>query len=233
MRKYPIRYIDKFGIEETEIISDGSTMHLILRGIEFKGSNFEALEGNVDKSKFQYEMYQDGSGDLTNFRLEITFPVKIYHENKIVTEKIKFNIEVGEDLEIKGLESIVNSVELDSSFGIFKSNKKVEWFEDAIIEIQNMLPDKVQIKTCLSCKYSNYHPIGNGMYGSLYCFNKIKSKLSAINDKFDLMDLWTNEAVENKEIFNVQETFDCPNHQFITKHDWTYKDWDYKTNCVQ
>ncbi len=233
MRKYKVIYRDKFGEEETEISSDGSIMYVTLRGIKFEGSDFEGFEGEVDKNKFDYEMYQNGSGDLTNFIMEVIFPIKIEHENKIVTKKMKFNIEVGKEHEIEGLESIVNAIELNTAFGKFKSTKKVEWFEDAIIEIQNMLPEKTQIKTCLSCKYSNYHPVGNGMFGSLYCFKKIKKQLNIIIDKHDLMRLWTNEAVEKGEIFNVQEIFDCSEHQFIAKNDWTYKDWDYKTNCVK
>ena len=233
MRKYKVKYKDKFGEEETEISSDGSTMYITLRSIQFEGTDFEAFEGEVDKRKFDYEMYQDGTGELTNFRMEVVFPIKIYHTKKIVNEKIKFEIEVGKELEIDGLESIVNSIELNTSFGNFKSTKKIEWFEDAIIEIQNMLPKKTQIKTCLSCKYSNYHPVGNGMFGTLYCFKKIKNKINTFNNKYDLMNIWTKEAIGNEEIFNVQEIFDCSEHQFITKNDWTYKDWEYKTNCVK
>lgn len=233
MRKYPIKFVDKFGEEESEISSDGSDMHLTLRGIKFEGSDFEGLSGAVDATKFDYEIFQDGSGDLTNFRMEVTFPIKIDHDSKIHTEQFTVNIEVGKELEIDGLDSIVHTAELDTPFGKFNSTKKMEWFEGAVIEIQNMLPEKTQIKTCLSCKYSNYHPVGNGMFGSLYCFKKLKNETSAIRDKYDLMNLWTEEAVKNKDICSVQEIFDCPEHQFITKADWTYKDWDYKTNCVQ
>jgi len=233
MRKYYVKYTDQFGEEETEITTDGSTMHLKLRGIAFEGDDFEALEGKVDKSKFDYTVYEDGSGDLTNFRMEVIFPIKIYHQNIIVTEKLAVIIETGEELEIKGLDSIVNSIELDASFGKFKSTKKVEWFEDAIIDIQNRLPENTQIQTCLSCKYSNYHPCGNGMFGALHCFKNIKKQLKMIIDKHDLMSLWTKEAIQKGEVFNVQEVFDCPDHQFITKKDWTYKDWDYRTKCVK
>lgn len=230
MRKYPIKYSDKFGTEEGEIHSDGSSMYLTLRGIQFEGSDFEGLEGEVDESKFQYQLYKDGSGDLFNFRMEIQFHISLQHENKVISAPMKFEIEVGEELEFDGLESIVTTVELATSFGKFQSNKKVEWFEEAIIEIQNKLPNNTRIKSCLNCKYSNYHPVGNGMYGSLYCFKKLKSKVSDIQNKDDLMDLWTPEAVKKNDIFNVQETFDCSEHQFITKQDWTYKDWDYKTS---
>ena len=233
MRKYPVLYIDKFGKEETEISSDGSSMGLTLRGIQFKGIDFEGLEGEVDENKFQYQFYEKGLAELTNFRIEVLFPIKINYKNKIISEKIKFTIEVGEGVEIEGLNSVVNTVELDTFFGNFKTNKKVEWFEDAIIEIQNLLPKNTEIITCLSCKYSNYHPVGNGMFGSLYCFKKIKNKVKTFSNKHDLMNVWTKKAINKNEIFNVQELFDCADHKFISKEDWTYKDWDYKTNCVK
>ena len=38
------------------------------------------------------------------------------------------------------------------------------------------------------------------------------------------MDLW-DKAYKEKTTFNVQEIFDCAEHQFETKNDWTYKDW--------
>ncbi|WP_299677016.1 DUF6304 family protein [uncultured Tenacibaculum sp.] len=232
MRKYSVIYKDKFGEEETEITSDGSTMFLTLRNIDFEGSDFESLEGKIDTNKFQYEMYQNGLGDLTNFIMEVTIPIKISHEEKIQTEKIRFIVEVGEDLDFNSLNPILYTVELNTSYGKFTSKRKIDWFENSIIEIQNLLPNRTQIKTCLSCKYANYHPVGNGMFGSLYCFKKMKKKLKAIKDKHDLMDLWTEEAVKNNDIFNVQEVFDCSEHEFITPQDWTYKDWDYKTNQV-
>jgi len=40
MRKYLVKYKDKFGEEKTEISSDGATMSLILRGIKFEGDDF-------------------------------------------------------------------------------------------------------------------------------------------------------------------------------------------------
>lgn len=227
MRKYPINYKDKFGKEKTEITTDGSTMYLTMRGIKFKGVDFESLEGAIETNKFQYEMYQDGSGVLTNFRMEIELSVKLHHKNKTVFSKIKFNIGVGNKLKI---ETPKDTVELETPFGRFKSQKKIEYFEGSIIEIQKMLPSNTQLIICLSCKYSNYHPVGNGMFGALYCFKQMKNKVANVNNKHDLMNLWTEEAVLNNHIFNVHEVFDCAEHKFITKHDWTYKDWDYKTN---
>ena len=36
--------------------------------------------------------------------------------------------------------------------------------------------------------------------------------------------MW-DKGMEYKKTFNVQETFVCGDHKFITKNDWVYKDW--------
>ncbi len=228
MRKYRATYQDKRGTEEIVIKSDGSDMYFTLRGINFEGQDFEMLEAEeIDDTKFEYEMFQDGSGDLTNFRITVTIPVLLFDsikKNKF-TAPLIVNVEVGETTTIKGLDSELTGLTLTTSFGEFTVEKKLEWMEDALIAIQNQLPEHIYLNTCLSCKYSNYHPVGNGMFGGLCCFKNHKVEVRKMNNKYDLMNSWTEEGVKNKSLFFVQETFDCPEHQLPTNEDWYYKDW--------
>jgi len=141
MRKYKLIYTDKFGEETTEISSDGSMMYLTLRGIAFEGTYFEGLGSEIDESKFEYFEFEDGSGDLTNFRMKITFPINLYHQQKIITEKITFTIVTGNVPEMKNSKDNDKTVILDTSFGQFTSTEKMEDFESSLIEIQNKLPE--------------------------------------------------------------------------------------------
>ncbi|MDW7691874.1 DUF6304 family protein [Flammeovirgaceae bacterium SG7u.111] len=217
MIEYAAKYKDKFGEEKTKVYSDGTTMHLVLRGIKFEGSDFEMLEGKVDDKKFEYEKYQESClGDLTNFELEIDFPIIIIWNNDPVIGNLNASIVTGKESNV--------FLELKTKFGKFQNTKNCGWFEDALVEIQKMLPQKAQIKTCLSCKYSSYHPVGSGMFGGLSCFKNLRLEADNICNKDDLMILW-EKGCREKTIFNVQEVFDCSEHQFITKNDWTYKDW--------
>lgn len=228
MRTYPAIYQDKRGTENVIITSDGSNMFFTLRGIDFEGSDFEMLGAEeIDDAKFDYEMFQDGSGDITNFNLTITIPIQLFNADtkNTFTENLVVHIEVGETTTIDGLDSELTSLLLTTSFGEFKVEKKLEWMEDALIALQNQLPKNIYLKTCLSCKYSNYHPVGNGMFGGLCCFKNHKAELRQMNNKYDLMNLWTEERVKNESLFFVQETFDCPDHQLPTNEDWFYKDW--------
>ncbi|WP_299312669.1 DUF6304 family protein [uncultured Aquimarina sp.] len=227
MRKYSATYQDRRGTETTVIKSDGSDMFLTLRDIDFEGHDFEMFTGEVDNTKFDYAMSADGSGDLTNFKITITIPTLFYNSlsNQTFTENLTVHIEVGETKTLIGLDSEINSLRLVTSFGEFKVEKKLEWMEDALIALQNQLPENIYLKTCLSCKYGNYSPFGNGMFGNVYCFKNIKEQLVAVNDKTDLLDIWTKEAMESGDIFSVQETFDCDEHQLLSEDDWVYKSW--------
>ncbi|WP_378173985.1 DUF6304 family protein [Aquimarina sp. SS2-1] len=228
MREYPATYQDKRGTEEIIIKSDGSDMYFTLRGIDFEGTDFEMLTAEeIDDSKFDYEMFADGSGDITNFKLTITIPTQFYNSlsNQTFTESLVAHIEVGETTAIDGLDSEISCLKLTTSFGEFTVEKKLEWMEDALIALQDQLPPNIYLKTCLSCKYSNYSPYGNGMFGNIYCFKKIKEALKKVQQKHDLLHLWTAELVQEGKIFSVQETFDCPEHRLPTEGDWYYKSW--------
>lgn len=228
MRRYFATYQDKRGTEDISINSDGSDMFFTLRGIDFEGHDFEMLTASeIDLTKFDYELFADGTGDLTNFNLSITIPIQLFNAqtNQTFTENLTAHIEVGKTTTIDELDSELNSLILTTSFGEFKVAKKLEWMEDALIVLQSKLPKNIYLKTCLSCKYSNYSPFGNGMFGSIYCFKNVKNKLKSLNDKTDLLDIWTKEAMDTSDIFSVQETFDCSAHQLPTVDDWFYKSW--------
>ena len=227
MREYPVTYHDKNGTEKTSIKSDGSNLYMTLRGIDFEGTDFEMLTGDIDETKFDYEKFADGSGDLTNFKLSITMPISLFDSQtkKSFTAPLTAHIEVGETITVHGLESAINSLTLTTSFGEFSFEKQLEWFEDALLIIQKKLPEHIYLKTCLSCKYSNYSPYGNGLFGSIYCFKRVKDQLLELNGKHDLLHLWTEELIKEGKIVDVQETFDCSHHQLPTKDDWYYKSW--------
>ncbi|WP_159023309.1 DUF6304 family protein [Formosa sp. L2A11] len=217
MKIYSVKYKDTFGSLNTKIYSDGSILNLTLRGVHFKGYDFEALEGIVDKSKFEYAVYDNGVGVLTNFELTTEMPIDILDNGIVKTENLIAYIATGSN------KSSVR-LTLKTEHGIFLNKVEYDSFEDAILNIQNQLPENVKIKTCLSCKYSNYHPVGNGMFGGLNCFKNVKEDLEQVCNKSDLMHLWDKGLEENKT-FNVQETNVCSSHKFVTKNNWVYKNW--------
>lgn len=55
----------------------------------------------------------------------------------------------------------------------------------------------------MSCAFSDYHPVGNGLFGCLACFRDNKQQYLAAQDKYALMNLWDTHTEY------VQETYHC------------------------
>ena len=227
-REYHAVYRDKRGKEAIIVKSDGSQLHTSIRDISFYGGDFDQLSTEViDNTKFDYHLFADGSGDLTNFSLNITIPIQVYNSltNQTFNENLVANIILGEHTTIDGFDHELNGLILNSSFGKFVVEKKLEWMEDALIALQDQWPPNLYLKTCLSCKFSNYHPVGNGMFGAMCCFKNFKAEVEQFKDKTSLMEAWTEERIQDNSLFFVQETFDCSEHQLVSDADWVYKSW--------
>ena len=128
------------------------------------------------------------------------------------------------EVQIGKFESYGINLQIKLETNSISTSKRFGYFEDAIIDIQNQLPNDEKIKCCLSCKLSHYNPYGNGMFGYLFCFKKIKEKTNQIEDKDSLFDVW--ELADKKgKVFSVQEIHLCEEHEFITDKDWNYSNW--------
>jgi hypothetical protein len=86
----------------------------------------------------------------------------------------------------------------------FASQGNAGWFEDALLDLQRQLPEGMSLHICFCCAYSDYHPVGNGLFGDLACFRNHKQAYLAITNKYALMELW------GTHIEDVQETAQCP-----------------------
>lgn len=218
MKKYKATYEDKLGTESSEFQSNGSKLEIRLRGIKFSGNCFEGLEGKVDKEKFEYVVSTSEKGDLTNCKFKLEIPLSIVKAEKEVTKSLYTEVQLG-DSENYGV-----TLKIESETKPISTSMRFDHFEDALIDIQNQLPSDEKIKCCLSCKFSHFSPYGNGMYGHLFCFKKIKEKVNRIEDKGSLFDVWELADKESK-VFTVQETHVCEEHEFITDEDWNYSSW--------
>lgn len=220
MKKYKAIYRDKHGTEISEFQSNGSELKIELRGIEFSGNCFEELEGKIDENKFDYVEYEGvkDRGDLTDCKFNLEIPLSVVRGEKEINKILQTEVQLGES------ENYGITIKIESEKEFISTSRSFGYFEDAIIDIQNQLPNEERLKCCLSCKFSHYNPYGNGMFGYLFCFKKIKEKTNQVEDKDSLFDLWKTADKENK-IFCVQEVHVCEEHEFITNKDWNYSNW--------
>ena len=80
------------------------------------------------------------------------------------------------------------------------------FFEDALADIQRQMPRDIVLKACISCAYSDYHPAGSGLSGSLACFRDNKAAYLQVSGKRELFQVW-----DTRTEF-VRETHLCPHY---------------------
>jgi hypothetical protein len=73
-----------------------------------------------------------------------------------------------------------------------------------MLDVQNQLPSGTHLRACITCAYSDYSPVGHGLFGGLACFRDNKSEYLAVRSKADLFRIWS------KMTGFVQETYLCP-----------------------
>lgn len=75
--------------------------------------------------------------------------------------------------------------------------------EDKLLKIQKQLPDGLFIQACINCLYSDYSPYGNGVFGCMMCFRKLKQEYLQVKSKQEFFHI--HDHFERQ----VQETWLC------------------------
>ena len=86
----------------------------------------------------------------------------------------------------------------------FRSCGRSGWFEDEMLDVQNQLLPGAHLRACITCAYSDYGPVGHGLFGGLACFRDHKAEYRAVRSKADLFRIWGTMTGF------VQETYLCP-----------------------
>jgi hypothetical protein len=105
----------------------------------------------------------------------------------------------------RGLDREVLQLTLTVAGQSFTSGKTESgWFEDELVGIQAALPAGMYMKCCFTCAFSDYHPVGNSLFGDLACFRDNKEAYRQVWSKYQLFEIW-----DTRTDF-VQETLLCP-----------------------
>lgn len=200
---YPAIYIDTFGEEKTVIQNDGKTLRMSLRGIEFSGFMFDDFTpDSADETKLASFPFH--AGTLCSYKLECQIPISVLVFDKVVEGNLQAHIEIGDPAPNGGVDLEQIQLTLAVEDKSFKSSGTHGWFDDELLEIQAALPNRIFMKCCHSCAFSDYHPVGSGTFGGLACFREHKQEYLAIKDKVSFMHFYS------KLTDNVQETYLCP-----------------------
>jgi Family of unknown function (DUF6304) len=201
---YPGVYRDRFGQESTLIMNDGKALTMIVRGVTFRGSDFDGFEPQATTDANQLSTFTMNRGELCSCVIETEMMIPICVSDSLIDGKLTVRLGLGDPIPTGGIDRECLFIELRFGKSEFKSNGLSGWFEDEMLDIQKQLPPNTYMKSCINCAFSDYHPVGHGLFGGLACFRDNKHGYRAVKNKSDLLAIW-NTTTEF-----VQETYLCP-----------------------
>ena len=97
---------------------------------------------------------------------------------------------------------------------------QTETTEEALILLAKNLPENWHIKSCISCRYGHFCPVGN-YDNELFCVTDFDPK--------EPSDLWHVTENEGERKRRSRTLFDCCDHYKIQAEDYyTYSDYYYE-----
>lgn len=200
---YPARYRDKNGEETATLHNDGKLLTISLRGVTFVGGEFDILEAMIPFDSPALSAFTLNKGVLCSCEIEFDMPIPVVAPEGAAWSSLHIHIKLGEPLPNGAIES--ETVKLGLTYGgeAVYSRGKQGFFEDELRELQAALPDGVYLKCCFSCAFSDYNPIGSGLFGDMVCFRDNKEAYLQVQDKYDLFRIWETRTGY------VQETYLC------------------------
>jgi hypothetical protein len=205
--RFPARYTDAHGAEETTITNDGRTLRTVVRGIEFSGSDFDGLDPQPGLSAAERASFSFVNGALTDCEIEWIMPLHVTIGDRTTVGFLEAHLSLGSSRSGAGRPHEILRLTLEWDGGVARSRRDSGWFEDELADIQAQLPEGTFLRCCFTCAFSDYHPVGHGLFGCLACFRDNKEAYLRVRSKADLWPVWPTMTEF------VQETFVCPEFQ--------------------
>src|SRR3954467_13896079 len=101
---YPTKYRDKFGEELASIINDGKILSVVLRGVEFRGSDFDALEPVNDADATKLSSFNLQQNALCSCVIEAEIPVPIVTPQMSTEGILSVHLELGDPASNGGID---------------------------------------------------------------------------------------------------------------------------------
>lgn len=197
-------YRDAAGEEAIVIHNDGNELRTTIRGVEFMGNSLDLLEpihgwDQVRNLGFTV-LPQSNYSELRDCEFYYEMPVPVVVPDDEITGTLKIQVilmPVDDPFDYPRLFLTLRVLDTD-----YALDQLDEWFEDGMLRLQAKLPEKMYIKCCSNCMYSDYSPVGHGFYGSMMCFRGNKVRYTTAQTKSEYMKIPLTAW--------VQETYLCP-----------------------
>jgi hypothetical protein len=206
---YKGTYTDQHGSEALEFHNDSTTLTATIRGVVFSGNDFDSLEPTLEARPESVASFTLSSGHLCRCTFTLDIPIPVVLSNSVTTGILTAMLDLGAPATNGGIEHEQLLLALSWRDLRIVSSGGTGYFENELLDIQNQLPEGAYIQACINCRYSDYSPYGNGLFGNMLCFRNIKDEYLRVTSK---EEFW---AVYGREERQVQETYLC--EQFMLR----------------
>ncbi|WP_155371690.1 DUF6304 family protein [Catellatospora vulcania] len=195
-------YHDRHGSEPITIDSDGRSLTLRIRGVEFAGEDFDWLEPvAAEAAKIPFEL---NAGSLCSCVIEWDVPLPVVAAGVEVDGILRFRLLLGDAVRTTGgLDAEELTVALHVGGSAYETGRPHGSFETALEDVHRQLPADSYVKACISCAWSDYSPAGQPLSGGLACFRSVKDAYRRVRTKQDIFAIWDRSTAY------VQETYLC------------------------
>ncbi len=207
--RYSVRYKDKLGEEGTTILNDGESLTMIVRGVRFKGNDFDGFEPQDVHDPVHLSSFTFLHGSLCFCVIVADIPIPVVTPTEIVDSLLTFELKLGEPLPTGQMNQERLKLCLKVNEQTYSSERKTGWFEDEMLNLQSQLPPGMFMKACINCAFSDYSPYGHGLFGNMICFRANKMGYLALPSGKDF-DKGAYFGVMDTVSEMVQETYLCP-----------------------
>ncbi|WTW94019.1 DUF6304 family protein [Streptomycetaceae bacterium NBC_01309] len=200
---YPAVVTDRWGRVETTLVNDGTAFGMILRGNRFEGKSVDGLALVGPPVGSNPPTLCDG--DLCSCTIEWRMPIEVSLDGAGPSRvSLSAHLVLGDPTPNRGIDSVGVTLTLHLPTGVVATTTPQELIENALLDLQRLLPDGTRLLACISCAFSDYSPAGTAFIGSMACFRDRKDAYRAVSGKRDMYDIWS--AMSGV----VQETYHCP-----------------------
>lgn len=204
---YPALFEDVRGAESTILHNDGSELRMVVRGVAFVGQDFDAFSPEAEDMERARGLFTLRSEDLFAYRLQWTMPLGMEWRGERYAAALAAALTLGWPTANGGVGGETLVLELRARSGVVRSSGRSGWFEDELLELRSRLGEEDVMRACFSCAFSDYNPVGHGLFGGLACFRGVKEAYARVQDKRGIFDLWSRRTEY------VQETHVCEEHR--------------------
>ncbi|MFF3995287.1 DUF6304 family protein [Streptomyces cyaneofuscatus] len=191
-------YRDRGGSESVVLTTDGQQIRIRIRGVDFEGESFDDL-APVSGTPPESGMFALADGALTDCVLEWDLPLPVLVDGALRQATL------GCLLSLRRVDpDLYLTLHLDGA--AYESARAESDFAAALTAIQRVLPDGIQLQTCIACAFSDYFPApGRGLSGGLACFRGAKDAYRGVEGEDAVLDLWDRRTGFVQEIWSCQE----------------------------